>query len=113
MRKPLTPLAQRLGVFVDARHLMLARVEPVRPGDHLQQQRVVGDVRGHRPGGVDGDLQRPDAGVGHEPEGRLHADDAAVARRDADRAGLVAADRHRHVAGGDQRGAAATTSRRW
>ena len=52
------------------------------------------------------DLQRPDAGVGHEAEGRLHADDAAVARRNADRAGLIAADRHRHFAGRDQRRAA-------
>src|SRR5262249_47424956 len=37
---------------------------------------------------------------------RLHADDAAVARWNADRAGLVAADRHRDLAGGNECGRA-------
>ena len=73
---------------------------------HLQQQRVVAHVGGHRPGGVDGDLEQPDAGIRYEPEGRLQADDAAMARRNADRAGLVAADRHVDVARRHQRGAA-------
>ena len=58
------------------------------------------------PAVIEGDLERRDPGIGHEAEGRLEADDAAMARRDADRAGLVAADRHVDIAGGDQRGAA-------
>src|SRR5262245_5259831 len=96
---------ERLGVAA-RRHAALARVEAVGSGDHLEQQRIVAHVRGHRPAGIDGDLEQPDAGIGDEAEGRLQPDDAAMARRDADRAGLVAADRHVHIAGGDERGAA-------
>ena len=104
--------AQALGAAVERLHVVadldvaLARVEPVRSGDDLEQQRVVGDGRGHRPGDVDRDFERRDARIGHEPEGRLEADDAAMVRRDADRACLIAADRHLDLAGRDQRGRA-------
>ena len=84
----------------------LARVEPIGPSDHFQEQRVVGHVRGHRPAGVDGDLEQRNAGIGHEPKSRLEADDPAMARRDANRAGLVAADRHVDLARSDERRAA-------
>ena len=47
------------------RNATLARIEPVRPGDHLQQQCVVAHVRGHRPGGIDRDFEEPDAGIGN------------------------------------------------
>src|SRR5262249_9495305 len=77
MRSPPTPLA----AGGDA---ALARVEAVGSGNHFQQQRVVGNGRGHRTAGVDGDLEQPNAGIGNEPESRLQADDAAMAGRDAD-----------------------------
>src|SRR5262249_24989053 len=59
-----------------------------------------------RPAGIDCDLEQPDAGVGNKTERWLQSDDAAMARRDADRAGLVAADRHIHFTGSDKRCAA-------
>ena len=85
--------AQRLGVFLDFRRLD-ARVVAVVASEHFEQQRIVGDTRRHRPGVVDEHLDRHDAGIGHEPPGRLHAVGAAERRRHADRAALVAADRH-------------------
>ena len=80
-----------VGVRLD---VVLARVVAVGTGDDLEQQRVVGDARRHRAGVVDIDLDRHDAGVGHQPVRRLHAVDAGERRRHADRAALVAADRH-------------------
>ncbi len=84
----------------------LARVDAVRPGDDFQQQGVVADGLGHGAASIDGHLQRRDARVGDEAEGRLQPDDAAKTRRDADRAGLIAADRHVDLAGGNKRAAA-------
>ena len=98
--------AERRRVLVDA-HVVLARVEPVGAGDHLEQQRVVGDGAGHRPEVVDRRLDRHRAGVGNEAVRRLHAVDAAERSRHADRAALVAADRHLDLARADERGAAA------
>ena len=100
---------ERLGVAARG-NAALARVEAVGSRDDLQQQRIVAHVRGHRPAGIERDLQHPDAGIGNKAEGRLQSDDAAMAGRDADRAGLVAADRHIHVAGGDNRRAAGRRS---
>ena len=105
MRKPLRAAIERLDVAADLR-AALARIEFVRAGDRLEQQRVVGDIRRHRPARIERDLQRPDARIGNETEGGLETDDAAMARRDADRAGLIAADRHVDVARRHQRGAA-------
>src|SRR5262249_42711510 len=96
---------ERLGVAA-CRYATLARVETVGAGNHLEQQWVVVHVRSHRPAGIDGDLRQTEAGIRTEPEGRFQADDAAMARRNSDRAGLVAADRHIHLAGGDERRAA-------
>ncbi len=50
---------------------------------------------------------RHGAGHRHQPPGRLQAVDAAPAGGRADRPTLVAAERHRDLAGRDQRGAAA------
>ena len=97
--------AQRLGVGVD-RAAHLPRVEPVGTGDDLQHQGVVGHRGRHRAGVIERELDRHDAGVGHQAPGRLHADDAAIGRRHADRAALVAADRHVGLAGDDDGGAA-------
>ena len=96
---------ERLGIAARC-DAALARVDAVGPGDHFQQQGVVAHVGGHRAAGVERDLERRNPGVGHQPVGRLQSDDAAMAGGDADRAGLVAADRHVDVAGGDQGGAA-------
>ena len=85
---------------------VLARIVAVGAGDHLEQQRIVLDGGRHRPGVVDVDLDRHDAGVGHQAVGRLHAVDPAERRGHADRAALVAADRHVGLAQGDQHRAA-------
>ena len=54
---------------------------------------------------VEGHLDREAAGIGDQPVRRLVAHDPAPGCGDADRAALIAADRHRHVAGGERRGA--------
>ena len=89
---------------------MLARVESIRAGEHFEHQRVVGDVGGHRASVVDGHFDRHHAGVGHESPGRLHAVDAAIGGRHADRTALVAADRQIDLAGRDERCAAGRRS---
>ena len=98
--------AERRGVLVDA-YVVLPRIEPVGPGNHFEQQRVVGHRGGHRPGVVDGCLDRHDAGVRHQAMRRLHAVAPRVRTRHADRAALVAADRHLDFAGAHERRAAA------
>jgi hypothetical protein len=100
--QPGSALAQRRRVIVCG-HPVLARVEAVGPRQHLEQQRVVSDRRAHRPGVVDGQLDRHDPGVRHQAVGRLHAVDAAERRRNADRAAPIATDRHVDLAGRDQR----------
>ena len=92
--------AQRLAIGL-CRGAVLPRVEAVGAGQYFEQQRIVLDRRGHRAGVVQCQLDRHDAGVGHEPMGRLHAIDAAERGRDADRPALVAAQCHRHLARSD------------
>ena len=101
---PQTPdiAAERVGVAVDARH-PLARIQPVLARHRFEEERVVRDGPGHRSGVVDRGFDPHDPGIGDEAEGRLDADDAGHRRRDADRARLVAAERHVDLAGGDQR----------
>jgi len=96
---------ERLGVGRGPRRV-LTRIEAVGAGEHLEQQCIVGHGRGHRPGVVERQLDRHDARVGHEAVRGLHAVDAAIRRRNADRAALIAADRHVHFAGGHERGRA-------
>ena len=55
---------------------------------------------------VDRGLDRHDAGIGDETVRGLHAVAAGIGRRHADRAALVAADRHLDLAGADERRAA-------
>ena len=59
----------------------------VGPGDRLEQQGVVGNRRCHGAGVVDEDLDRHDAGVGHERVRRLEPDDIVECRRYAAGAG--------------------------
>ena len=88
---------QGLGVGGD-RHPDLPGVQTVGTGEDLEQERVVGHRRGHRAGVIEGQLDGHDAGVGHQAVGRLHSVDPAVCGGDADRAPLIAADRHRDLA---------------
>ena len=93
---------QHLGVGVRL-DIVLPRVHPVGARDRLQHQRIVADIAGHRPGVVHIDLDGHDAGIGHEPVRRLHAVNAAIGGRHADRPALVAADGHIDLAGRHQR----------
>ncbi len=103
--------AQALGPAVEAidvrrdLHADLARVEPVLAGEDLEHERAVGDRPRHRPDVVDRQLDREDAGVGDEPVGRLVPAAPAPRRGQADRAALVAAERHVGLAGDDDHGA--------
>ena len=67
---------ERLGVVLHLRRFD-PRIVAVVARQHLEQQCVVRDVCGHRPGVIDEDLDRHDAGIGHEAPGRFHAVDAA------------------------------------
>ena len=98
------PSALRVGL---GRHAVLARVEAVGPRQHLEQERVVGDRGRHRAGVVERQLDRHDAGVGHQAVGRLQAVDAAVGRRacGSSRPGRRPAP-SADLARGDHRGAA-------
>ena len=86
--------------------VVLARIEPVHSRDRLEHDRVVPHVPRHRPGVVDGRLDRHHSGVGDESVGRLHPVAAAERRGDADRAALIASDRHVHETASDERSGA-------
>ena len=88
----------------------LARIQRVLAGDRGEQAGRVLHRVGHGAEMVHGHLDHHGAGVGHEAVGGLEADDAAPARRDADRAALIAADRHVDIAGRD--GGAVAVGRR-
>ena len=79
--------------------------------DHGQQPRHILRRRAHRAAMIDRIGDRHRAVVGTSP-GRLQAIDPTPARRRSDRATLVAAERHRHGAGGDESRAAAGGSSR-
>ena len=83
----------------------LARIEGVGASQHREHAgRVLNRVR-HRPDVVEGHVDREAPGIGNEAEGRLVPDHAAPGGGDADRAALIAADGHGHVAGGERGGA--------
>ena len=84
----------------------LARILPVRPGDDLEQGRHVAHRARHRAGVVECHLDGEDAGVGHQPVRGLVPVDAAPAGGHADRAALVATERHVGLAGEHQHAAA-------
>ena len=81
--KPCDPAAKRFPIRLRLPSV-LPRVKPVRPGEHLQEQRIVFDRSGHRTDVIDCQLDWHDAGVGHEPMRRLHPVDAAVCGRNSD-----------------------------
>ena len=86
-------------------HAPLARIEGVGASQHREHAgRVLNRVR-HRPDVVEGHVDREAPGIGNEAEGRLVPDHAAPGGGDADRAALIAADGHGHVAGGERGGA--------
>ncbi len=84
-----------------------SRIPAVMARDDGQQPRDILDRCADRAAMIDRIADRHRARRRHQSPGRLQAIDAAPARRRSDRAALVAAERHRHLAGGDQRGAAA------
>ena len=96
---------EALGGLAEGGHVVLGlradltRIEAVRAGDGRQQARHVLDRGAHRAAVVDRQLDGEDARIGHEAVRLLEAVDAAPARRHADRAALIAAERHRHLAG--------------
>ena len=57
--------AERFGVAREPK-VTLAWVESVDASDNLEQQRIVGDARGHRAAVVDRRLDRHDTGIGHQ-----------------------------------------------
>jgi hypothetical protein len=65
----------------------------VLPGDHLQGQRRVDRVPGHRAGGVLLGGDRHDAGAADQAEGRLQPDDPVLPGRADDRPVGLGADR--------------------
>ena len=97
--------AERFGVARYFRRI-LPWIQPVGARQHFQQQRVVAHVARHRPGVIERELDRHHAGIRHETVSALHAVDAAEGRGNADRAALVAADRHVGFAGRDHHRAA-------
>ena len=100
------PIAGSVVLHVVRRdHAPLARIERVGAGEHREHAGAVLDGVRHRADVIEGHLDREAAGIGDEPVGRLVADHAAPRGGDADRSALIAADRHRHVAGGERRGA--------
>ena len=99
--------------FADLPHSCWRESSPSGPAITSKSSALSATFRGHRAGGVDGHLQRSDAGVGHEPERRLQPDDAAIAGGNSDRSGLV---RRRSPSARRPRQPAPrypTTSRRW
>ena len=98
---------ERPGVGVTRQVRPLAGVQAIRPRDHLQQQRDVGDRPCHRARVVKRQLDGEDAGVRNQAVGGLEAIDPAPATGDADGAALVSADGHVHRARRHQRSAAA------
>ena len=99
-------------VHVEARRDQppLARIERILAGDRGEHACGVLHRVGHGAEMVHGHLDHHGAGIGHEAIRRLVADDAAPARGNADRAALVAADRHVDIAGRD--GGAVAVGRR-
>ena len=100
--EPLHALSERLGIGSGSRRV-LSGVEPVGAGDHLEEQRIVGDRGRHGPRVIEGQLDRHDAGVRDQTVRRLHAVDAAEGGGNADRAALITADGHVDLAGRDER----------
>src|SRR5690348_11256252 len=81
-------------------------------GERAHQVRAARDGRGDRPDVVVARCEREATVLGHEPPGRLEADDAAPGGRDADGPARIGAERELDVAGGDGRGGAAARSAR-
>ena len=87
------------------------RVPRIRPGDHLLQQRDVGDGATDRPQASFGAVA--EAAVARDAaRGGEEADDAAEGRRDPRRAAAVGTDRQRHHPGGDRGGGASARGSR-
>ena len=97
MRRPSTPRSTTgstgVGRVGDRRG-----VERVVAGDHVEQQRGVGDGGGERADLVERARERDEAVARHQPVGGLHADDAAQRGGLADRAAGVGAEPERRVA---------------
>lgn len=85
----------------------LSRVQSVGPGDHVENQRGIGDRAGHGPKVIqrlfDGECPR----VGDQPVRRLVPDDPGERGGQPNRTALIAADGEVDGPGGDQRGAPA------
>src|SRR5213594_1032840 len=73
-------------------YVICSKAWPARRTVPSSQWRPISIMPTGRP--LEGQLDREDAGVGHEAIGGLVPGDAAPAGRDPDRAALVATDRH-------------------
>ena len=78
------------------------------PGDHVEEQRGVGDGGGERADLIQRARERDEAVARHESVGGLHADDPAERGGLADRPAGIGAETERCVLGGNRgRGTAA------
>ena len=108
--------AQSLRRLLQRRHIVAGtrgdgpRIPAVMAGDNRQQPRDVLDAGAHRTAMIDRIADRHRSRRRHQAPGRLEPVHAAPARRRADRAALVAAERHRHFAGSHQRSTSARRS---
>src|SRR5580692_7243880 len=78
--QPFDAAVERRGVMAGG-DAALPRIDAVWSGDDSEQQRIVAHIGGHRPAYSERHFERGDAGIRHQAEGRLQADDAAKARR--------------------------------
>ena len=58
--------------------IVLPGIIPVCSGNDFEQQGIVTDGIGHRPGVVDGNLDRHDTGIGHQAVRWFHAVNATI-----------------------------------
>ena len=102
--RTLQTVAAQVQAVVDGRRTVRGRVLRVGSCDHGEHPRGVLHAARERPGGILAEGDRHDAGPGHQPHGRLDADDAVGEGGHQDRARGLGADRHGTQAGGHRRG---------
>jgi hypothetical protein len=74
----------------------------IAPDEPVQEQRDVRDRACHRPDMIEREGDRKDASARYQVISRLQPDHSAIARRVADRAARVGAERQRHKSSGQR-----------